>query len=70
VADRAWLAALIEVETALARAEAAAGVIPAEAANTIVAASAGFEVDIMELSAAAAASGNPVVSLVRRRRAP
>jgi 3-carboxy-cis,cis-muconate cycloisomerase len=69
VADRAWLAALIEVETALARAEAAAGVIPADAAHAIVAACAGFEVDITELSAAAAAGGNPVVSLVRRLRA-
>lgn len=69
VADRAWLAALIEVEAALARAEAAAGVIPADAAHAIVATCAGIEVDVAQLSAAAAASGNPVVSLVRRLRA-
>ncbi|MDT5027558.1 MAG: 3-carboxy-cis,cis-muconate cycloisomerase [Micromonosporaceae bacterium] len=69
VADRAWLAALVEVETALARAEAAAGVIPTDVAHAIVAACAGFEADITELSTAAAASGNPVVSLVRRLRA-
>jgi 3-carboxy-cis,cis-muconate cycloisomerase len=35
VSDRAWLQAMLDVEAALARAEAAAGVIPAEHAEAI-----------------------------------
>ena len=33
--DRAWLQAMLDAEAALARAEASAGVIPAEAAEAI-----------------------------------
>jgi 3-carboxy-cis,cis-muconate cycloisomerase len=69
VSDRAWLAALIEVEAALARAEAAAGVIPADAANAIVAACAGLTVDLPALSADTARTGTPVYGLVRQLRA-
>jgi 3-carboxy-cis,cis-muconate cycloisomerase len=69
VADRSWLAALIEVEAALARAQAAAGVIPTDAAHAIVAACAGLDVDIAELSADAARTGTPVLGLVERLRA-
>ena len=36
--DRAWLQAMLDSERALARAEAAVGVIPAEAAEAIAAA--------------------------------
>jgi len=69
VSDAAWLAALLRVEAALARAGAGAGIVPVKAAATIVAACATIELDIAELSAAAAASGNPVPPLVERLRA-
>jgi 3-carboxy-cis,cis-muconate cycloisomerase len=68
VADGAWLAALLEVEAALARAQARAGVIPAEAAAAVTTACRTLVVPIAELSAEAAASGNPVVPLVQRLR--
>ena len=69
VADAAWLAALLDVESALARAGSDAGVVPPGAADAIVAACASLVVDVAELSAEAAASGNPVVPLVARLRA-
>jgi 3-carboxy-cis,cis-muconate cycloisomerase len=68
VADAAWLAALLEVEAALARATAAAGLIPSDAADAIAHACRRLDVPIAELSAEAAASGNPVVPLVARLR--
>jgi 3-carboxy-cis,cis-muconate cycloisomerase len=72
VDDRAWLAAMLEVEAALARAQAAAGRMPAAAAEAIGAACARVATDMAdlvgELSGAAAASGNPVVPLVHRLR--
>ncbi len=64
VADEAWLRALLEVEAALARAGARAGLLPAEAAEAIGRACAGTY-DVAALGRAAAASGNPVVPLVR-----
>lgn len=67
--DAAWLAALIEVEAALARSAAAAGVISADDAAGVVDVCQRLVVPIAELSAEAAASGNPVVPLVVRLRA-
>lgn len=64
VDDAAWLRALLDVEAALARAGASAGVVPQEAASAITAACAG-EFDAVALGRDAAASGNPVVPLVR-----
>jgi 3-carboxy-cis,cis-muconate cycloisomerase len=64
VDDRACLAAMLEVEAALARAEARIGVIPAPAAEAIVAASRPDAFDIGALGEAAAASGNPAIPLV------
>lgn len=64
VDDAAWLRALLDTEAALARAGATAGVVPQEAASVITAACAG-DFDAAALGRDAAASGNPVVPLVR-----
>jgi 3-carboxy-cis,cis-muconate cycloisomerase len=69
VVDAAWLAALLDVESALARAGSDAGVVPRSAADAIVAACASIEIDVAELAGEAATSGNPVVPLVARLRA-
>jgi 3-carboxy-cis,cis-muconate cycloisomerase len=65
VADAAWLRAMLDVEAALAAAEAAEGVIPAAAAEAIATASP----DLDSLGYAARAAANPVVPLVERLRA-
>ena len=64
VADDRWLGAMLEVEAALARALARAGVIPAAHAEAIGRACRDGEFDIAALGRAAADSGNPVVPLV------
>jgi 3-carboxy-cis,cis-muconate cycloisomerase len=68
VDDAAWLDALLEVEATLARTTADAGLIPAAAGAEIAAACRRLNVPVHELSAEAAASGNPVVPLVARLR--
>ncbi|MEJ2867185.1 lyase family protein [Actinomycetospora sp. OC33-EN08] len=69
VSDPAWLAALLEVEAALALASADAGVLDDAVAGTIAAACAPDRVDAAALAVDAAASGNPVVPLVAGLRA-
>jgi len=69
VADRAWLQAMLDVEAALARAQAAAGVIAAEHADAIAAACRAERFDVAALGAEAAAVGNPAAPLVRALRA-
>jgi 3-carboxy-cis,cis-muconate cycloisomerase len=69
LSDRAWLQAMLDVEAALARAQAAAGVIAAEHAEAIVAACRAERYDVDELGAQAAAVGNPAAPLVRALRA-
>jgi 3-carboxy-cis,cis-muconate cycloisomerase len=64
VSDEAWLRAMVDVEVALARAEAASGLIPDEAATAISIA----RPDLADLGVAARDAGNPVVELVRRLR--
>jgi 3-carboxy-cis,cis-muconate cycloisomerase len=64
VSDEAWLRALLDVEAALAAAEAAAGLISPEAAAAIAAA----VVETSDLGVAARSAGNPVVALVARLR--
>jgi 3-carboxy-cis,cis-muconate cycloisomerase len=64
VADEAWLRAMIDVEVALAIAEAAHEVISAAASSAISAA----RPDLSDLGLAARDSGNPVVPLVKRLR--
>lgn len=69
VADAAWLRGLLDVEAALARAQARVGLIDAADADAIASACASLRVEPGELGVAAAASGTPVVPLVRLLRA-
>ncbi|HSR23592.1 MAG TPA: 3-carboxy-cis,cis-muconate cycloisomerase [Candidatus Eisenbacteria bacterium] len=64
VSDEAWLRAMLQVEAALAGAEALAGVIPAEAAAAIRGACEHAPIDLERLGRDAAASATPVVPLV------
>jgi 3-carboxy-cis,cis-muconate cycloisomerase len=65
VSDEAWLQAMLDVEAALARAQAGAGVIPRDAALAITAACRAERFDVGELGRAARGPGNPVPPLVR-----
>ena len=67
--DLAWLQAMLDVEAALARAQAAAGVIAAEHAESIAAACRAERYDVDALGAQAAEVGNPAAPLVRALRA-
>jgi len=69
VSDGAWTAAMLEVEAALAAAEAATGVIPAAAAAEIAGACRAGELDVAELARDGRATGNPAEPLVRALRA-
>ena len=64
VADRAWLQAMLDVEAGLARAQARAGLLPAEHADAIAAACVAERFDAAAIGAEAAQTGNPVVPLV------
>jgi 3-carboxy-cis,cis-muconate cycloisomerase len=68
VADGAWLAAMLEVEAALARATAEAGGLDAAAADAIAAACRPEDFDVAALAVDAASAGNPVVPLVAALR--
>ena len=68
VSAGAWLEAMLAVERAIARAEAAVGVIPQEAADAIVEACEPRLYDVGELMAAGRAPGNPAEPLVRAIR--
>ncbi len=68
-AFEAEFAAMVAFETALAEAEAEAGVIPAEAARAIAIALGGFRPDMDALAAATARDGVVVPDLVRQMRA-
>lgn len=65
VGDEAWVAALLEVEAALAAAGAETGLVPSAAAARIVDTCRSLLVDAAELGRATTATGNPVVPLVR-----
>lgn len=67
--DGAWVAALVAVEVALARAAAEHGIIPEADAEAIGIAAADLQVDPAELGRAAVEGGNPVIPLVRLLRA-
>jgi len=70
VSDEAWLGALLEVEAALARAAAAVGLVPADAAAEVAAACADpGRLDLAAVVAHAADAGNPVPPLVAVLRA-
>lgn len=68
VSGRAWLDAMLAVEAALARAQARAGAIPAEAGAAITAACAAGALDAGEIGRDAAAAANPVVPMVEALR--
>jgi 3-carboxy-cis,cis-muconate cycloisomerase len=68
VGDEAWLQAMLDVEGALARASAHAGVVPAAAAEAIAAACDARRFDVAALGREAAGSATPVVGLVRALR--
>jgi 3-carboxy-cis,cis-muconate cycloisomerase len=68
VGDRAWLTAMLEVEAALARAEARVGLIPDEVAEAIGRACRADAFDPTEIGRRAVASGNPVLPLVEALR--
>jgi 3-carboxy-cis,cis-muconate cycloisomerase len=65
--DRAYVHALIEVEIALARAEASLGVIPGTAAEQIAAAQA-EQIDVAALTRGTIRSGFPVIALLEGLR--
>ena len=66
--DGAWLAALLDAEAALARAEARAGVITDEVAAAIAAACRPERFDAEQIGREARAGGNPVIPMVARLR--
>ncbi|KAB7781172.1 3-carboxy-cis,cis-muconate cycloisomerase [Xanthomonas sacchari] len=63
--DRARLQAMLDVEAALARAQARCGVIPADAAAPIAAACDAARYDLPALAAVTALAGNPAIPLVK-----
>ena len=67
-ADERRVRDLIDVEVALARAEASVGVIPASAAEAIAAAAATLHIDVAALRQSVASSGVPTIDLVRQLR--
>jgi 3-carboxy-cis,cis-muconate cycloisomerase len=62
--DEAWLAAMLEAETALARTQATLGLVPPEHAATITAVAGSASFDVVRLARRARESANPVVALV------
>src|SRR6202042_2752043 len=63
--DESVLQAMLEFETALARAEARSGVIPSPAADAIMAAARTGSFDIAALANAAFRAGTPAIPLVK-----
>lgn len=69
VSGKAWLQALLDVERALASAEAKADVIPATAAEAIASACRADRFDVQAIALDSRRAGNPVEPLVRALRA-
>jgi 3-carboxy-cis,cis-muconate cycloisomerase len=69
VCDEAWLAAMLDAERALVRAEATAGVVPSGPAGRIAERCTPELYDIAELARAGRSAGNPVEPLVQAIRA-
>lgn len=65
VDDDALVRAMLDVEAALARAAAAAGLVPAESAAAVTDAANGLDPDPAELGRRAVDSGTPVIPLVQ-----
>ncbi|UFN48538.1 3-carboxy-cis,cis-muconate cycloisomerase [Roseomonas sp. OT10] len=66
VGERAWLARMLEVEAALARAESRLGIIPESAGPAISAAARIEAIDMAALAASTRNTGYPVVGLVKQ----
>jgi 3-carboxy-cis,cis-muconate cycloisomerase len=66
--DQAYVRCLVEVETALARAEARLGVIPSSAAEQICRGAQADKVDFSALAKGTVGSGFPIISLVQELR--
>ncbi|MGI5347467.1 3-carboxy-cis,cis-muconate cycloisomerase [Streptomyces sp. CA-250714] len=64
VSDTAWLQAMLDAEAALARAQAALGLVPPSAAEAITEAARAERLDLRALAVHARESANPVVGLV------
>src|SRR5580704_5466346 len=64
VSDIAWLQAMLDVEAALAGAEADAGLIPAAAAADIASACVADRFDVADIGRRAVGAGNPAVPMV------
>jgi len=64
--ERAWLQRMLDVEAALARAQARLGIVPKEAAAAITAAASADRLDRAALAKATRNTGYPVVGLVRQ----
>lgn len=65
VSDLAWVQRMLDVEAAIARAEARVGLIPPAAAGVIAASCDAARFDVDQLGREAVAAGNPVIPLVR-----
>ncbi|MFG3258837.1 adenylosuccinate lyase family protein [Streptomyces sp. NPDC048172] len=66
LSDEAWIGAMLEAEEALARAQAALGVIPDRSAEAVARAARSVRVDAVTLAEESRGAANPVVVLVRR----
>jgi 3-carboxy-cis,cis-muconate cycloisomerase len=64
LSDRSWLAAMLDFEAALARAEAECGVIPADGAEVIASCCKADLYDIAEIGRRTTLAGNPAIPLV------
>ncbi|MBV1800242.1 3-carboxy-cis,cis-muconate cycloisomerase [Siccirubricoccus sp. G192] len=64
--EMAWLQHMLDVEAALARAQARLGIVPAEAARAITEAARAERLDLPALAAATRNTGYPVVGLVKQ----
>ncbi|WP_432839353.1 class-II fumarase/aspartase family protein [Dactylosporangium sp. CA-092794] len=65
VSDEAWLQAMLDVEVALARAQARLGVVPPSALTAIAEAARADRLDLVDLAVRARGAANPVVALVQ-----
>jgi 3-carboxy-cis,cis-muconate cycloisomerase len=64
LSDEAWVRAMLDVEVALAAAQAELGIVPVSAAETVAEAARAGSLDLTDLVAGVRATANPVVRLV------
>src|SRR5947209_2248732 len=66
VDDRAWLRAMLDAESALARAQSRLGAVPEDCARLITRTATPDRLDLSDLARRARNAANPVVVLVQR----